>query len=61
MESKKVEVRCECKGTGFIAVVDRAGEDTEYVECAKHNPAYQNAPSVDELIAHLGKITGLNF
>jgi hypothetical protein len=59
MQSKKIEVQCLCEGTGFISQVDSLGDDTELVECAEHNPAYQDAPSVDELLTHLGKITGL--
>lgn len=47
MESKKVQVRCECEGTGYIAVADRAGEDTEYVECAAHHPAFKG-PTIME-------------
>lgn len=59
MLTKKIAVQCECAGTGFVAVADRGGEDTEHVECAQHNPAFKEAPSVDELLAHLGKVTGL--
>jgi hypothetical protein len=36
------------------------GDDTELVECAEHNPAYRDAPSVDELLTHLGKVTGFD-
>jgi hypothetical protein len=61
MTTKTLQIYCECQGTGFIAQVDSVGEDTEYVECATHNDAYQDAPSVDELIAHLGKHTGVNL
>jgi hypothetical protein len=52
---KKIGVQCKCKGTGFVAVVDSVGEDVEYVECAEHNPAYQEAPSVDEIIKHIAQ------
>jgi hypothetical protein len=49
-----------CEGTGFISQVDSIGDDTELVECAQHNSAYQDAPSVDELLTHLGKVTGFD-
>jgi hypothetical protein len=39
---RQVAFKCECEGTGYIAVVDRLGDDVEYVECAKHHPAYQD-------------------
>lgn len=42
MQSKKIEVWCLCEGTGFISQVDSTGDDTELVECAEHNPAYQD-------------------
>jgi hypothetical protein len=58
---KQIEMRCECEGTGYIAVADNGGDGVDYVECAQHNPAYQERPSVDELLAHLGKRTGINF
>jgi hypothetical protein len=61
MQSKQIDVRCECEDTGFIAVADSGGDDVDYVECAKHNPAFADAPSVDELIDHLGKWSGVNL
>jgi hypothetical protein len=42
-ENEKVlKVQCLCEGTGFISQVDATGDDIELVECAKHNPAYQD-------------------
>ena len=40
------------RGTGFIAVADNGGEGIEHVECGQHHPAFKDAPSVDELLAH---------
>jgi hypothetical protein len=40
------------RGTGFIAVADNGGEGIERVECGQHHPAFKDAPSVDELLAH---------
>ena len=57
---KKIEVKCECKGTGFIASADNGGEGIEHVECAQHHPAFKDAPSVEELSAHFGKQTGIS-
>ena len=57
---KKIAVMCECKGTGFIAVADSGGEGIEHVECGQHHPAFKDAPSVEELLAHLGKQTGIS-
>ena len=57
---KKIEVKCECEGTGFIAVADNGGEGVEHIECGQHHPALQVAPSVDELLAHIGKQTGIS-
>jgi hypothetical protein len=42
MQSKKIDVQCLCEGTGFISQVDSVGDDVEFVECAAHNPAYQD-------------------
>lgn len=56
---KKIAVRCECEGTGFVPVFDPSVGDIGHFECGRHNPAYQDAPSVDALLAHLGKQTGL--
>ena len=58
---KKIAVTCECKGTGFIAVADSGGDGIdENVECGQHHPAFQDAPSVNELLAHIGKQTGIS-
>jgi hypothetical protein len=38
---KKIEVRCECEGTGFVAVADNGGDGIEHVECGQHHPAYK--------------------
>jgi hypothetical protein len=38
---KKIEVKCECEGTGFIAVADNGGEGVEHIECGQHHPAYK--------------------
>ena len=46
MDTKSIAVKCECEGTGFIAVADRGGDGVDYVECAKHNPAYQDPRSL---------------
>jgi hypothetical protein len=37
----KIDVKCRCKGTGFIAVVDAAGEGVARIECAQDHPAYK--------------------
>jgi hypothetical protein len=37
---KKIDVKCECEGTGFIAVADDGGEGVEHVECGQHHPAF---------------------
>ncbi len=55
----KIEVKCECEGAGFIAVADNGGDGVEHVECRQHYPADQDALSVDELLAHIGKQTGI--
>jgi hypothetical protein len=57
---KSIEVKCECEGKGFIAVADNGGEGVEHVECAQHHPAFKDAPSIDELLAHIGKHTGIS-
>ena len=57
---KKIDVKYECEGTGFIAVADNGGEGVEHVECGLHHPAFKDAPSVDELLAHIGKQTGIS-
>ena len=56
---KNIAVRCECEGTGFVAVADSGGEGVEHFECGTHHPAYQR-PSVDEMITHIQKATGLS-
>jgi hypothetical protein len=38
---KRIEVKCECEGTGFIAVADNGGEGVEHFECGQHHPAYK--------------------
>jgi hypothetical protein len=48
------------RGTGLIAVADNGGDGIEHVECGQHHPAFQDAPSVDELLAHNGKQTGID-
>ena len=58
--NKNIDVKCECEGTGFIAVADDGGEGVEYVECGQHHPAFKDAPSIDELLAHIGKQTGIS-
>jgi uncharacterized protein involved in high-affinity Fe2+ transport len=57
---KRLSVSCECEGTGFVAVADNGGDCIEHVECGQHHPAFQHAPSVDELLAHIGKQTGIS-
>jgi hypothetical protein len=42
---KNTEVKCECEGTGFIAVADNGGEGVEHVECGLK----------DQLARHLRK------
>ena len=42
---KKIEVKCECEGTGFIAIADNGGFGVEHVECGQHHPAFQDAPA----------------
>lgn len=42
IETKKLDVKCWCGGTGYIPQVSSAGDDTEFIECAKHHPAYQD-------------------
>jgi hypothetical protein len=56
----RILVSCECKGTGFIAVADNGGDGIERVECGQHHPAFQDAPSIDELLAHIGSKTGIS-
>ena len=46
---KKIAVKCERGGTGFIAVADNGGDGVEHIECGQHHPAFKDAPSVDEL------------
>lgn len=50
---------CECNGTGVFPQEFSNGSDE--VECPTHHPAYQKVYTVDELIKHLGKTTGLNI
>ena len=57
---KKISVTCECEGTGFVAVGDSGGDGIEHVECGQHHPAFKGAPSVDELLAHIGRQTGIS-
>jgi hypothetical protein len=57
---KKIEVQCECGGTGFVAIADGGGDGIERVECGQHHPAFKDAPSVDELLAHIGNRTGFS-
>ena len=57
---KKIAVKCERGGTGFIAVADNGGDGVEHIECGQHHPAFKDAPSVDELLAHIGKQTGIS-
>jgi hypothetical protein len=52
---KKIAVTCECEGTGFVAVADSGGDGIDHVECRQHHPAFQDAPTVDELLAHIGQ------
>lgn len=56
MDTKNIKIQCECNGTGFFPQKFSNGSDE--VECPTHNPAYQEAPSVEELIGHLGSVTG---
>ena len=76
--AKKIALRCECEGTGFIPVVDSGGGGIEHVECGQHHSAYQadtgsrignilaaakeieRLTSTDELLAHIGKQTGIS-
>jgi hypothetical protein len=57
---KKIEVTCECEGTGFVAVPDNGGDGVEHVECGQHHPAFKDAPGVDEPLAHIEKKTGVS-
>ena len=57
----KIEVKCVCEGTGFIAVAHNGGDGIEHIACGQHHPPFQDAPSVDELLAHIGKRTGTFF
>ena len=38
---KKIEVTCECEGTGWIAVADNGGDGVQHVECGQHHPAFK--------------------
>jgi len=38
---KTIEVKCECEGTGLIAVADNGGDGVEHVECGQHHPAFK--------------------
>jgi hypothetical protein len=56
----KIDVKCECNGTGVFP--GQFSNGAEEVMCPSHHPAYaEGAPSVDELISHLGKTTGLTL
>ena len=57
---QKIEVKCECEGTGFIAVADNRGDRVEHIECGQHHPAFKDSMSVDELIDAVGKHTGIS-
>ena len=39
---KKIEVKCECEGTGFVAVAENGGEGIEHVELGQHHPALKD-------------------
>ena len=52
---KNIEVKCECEGTGFVAVADNDGDGVEHVECGQDRPAFKDAPSVHKLLVHIGK------
>jgi hypothetical protein len=41
------------RGNGFIAAADNGGNGVEHVECIQH-AAFQDAPGIDELLAHIG-------
>jgi hypothetical protein len=56
----KIAIKCECEGQDFIAVADSGGDGVEHVECGQQHPAFADAPSVDGLLAHIGKQTGIS-
>jgi hypothetical protein len=47
-------------GNRFIEVADNGGEGVEHIECGQHHPAFKDASSVEELLAHIGKQTGIS-
>jgi hypothetical protein len=55
---KRIKVACECEG--FIAVADNGGDGIEHVERGQHHAAFKDAPSIDELLAHIEKQTGIS-
>jgi|GraSoi_2013_40cm_1033754.scaffolds.fasta_scaffold398002_2 hypothetical protein len=57
---KKISVTCKCEGTGLVAVANNGGGCVEHVECSQHHPAFKDAASVDELLAHVGQQTGIS-
>ena len=60
MNYEKDKIKRECERTSFIAVADNGGEGVEHIECGQHHPAFKDAPSIDELLAHIGKQTGIS-
>ena len=56
----KKEDKCECEGTGLIAVTDNGGDDIERVECGQHRAAFAEGTSIDELLAHMANHNGIS-
>jgi hypothetical protein len=57
---RRILMSCECEGTGFVAVEDNGGDGIEHLECGQHHPTYQDAPSIDEPLAHIANQTGIS-
>jgi hypothetical protein len=58
MGKKQIEVSCECKGTGFIAVADSGGDGIDHVECGQHHPAFQDKLIIMDEVRTLNGTTG---
>ena len=43
----KKKDKCECEGTGLIAITDNSGDDIEHVECGPYRPAFAEGLSID--------------
>jgi hypothetical protein len=55
----KKKDKCECEGTGLVAVTENGGDDIEHVECGQHRPAFAEGLSIDELLAYTANHNGI--